>query len=135
MRSIAALVSAAFLAVSSAVAVAPSVAVAQQYTNYGKDPCQLERSRSADRGAVAGALLGALTGGAVASRKNRGEGALLGAVVGGIAGHQIGRSQVRCAPYPPQVEARRNCRWVYEGHDGFEICPGRDGIWRPSIRG
>lgn len=135
MRKIVALASAAVLAASGAVAIAPSVALAQQYTNYGKDPCQVERSRSADRGAVAGALLGALTGGAVASRKNRTEGAVLGAVVGGIAGHQIGRSQVRCAPYPPHLDARRNCQWVYEGRDGFEICPGRDGIWRPSGRG
>ena len=135
MRKTVALASAAFLAPSGALFAAPSVAVAQQYTNYGKDPCHVERSRAADKGAVAGALLGALTGGAVASRKNRTEGALLGALVGGVAGHQIGRSQVRCSPYPPHLDARRDCQWVYEGYDGFEICPGRDGIWRPSGRG
>jgi len=135
MRKIVSLAAAAALTLSGAASLAPATAAAQQYTNYGKDPCMVERSRAADKGAVAGALLGALTGGAVASRKNRTEGALLGALVGGVAGHQIARAQVRCTPYPPHVQAQRDCQWVAEGYDEFEICQGRDGIWRPSGRG
>jgi len=133
MRNFVSPLLAVVVAISGAVTALP--AAAQQYSNYGPDPCQEQRDQAGRNGAAVGAVVGGLAGAGVADRKNRTEGALLGALVGGLAGRQIGRSQARCAPYPQSVEPRRDCRWVYEGADGFEICPGRDGIWRPSGRG
>jgi hypothetical protein len=72
---------------------------------------------------------------------------VLGAGVGALAGHQIGKSSVRCVAPPPRVQARydrnraayNNCRWVQEYYGGrdhdFEVCRDRDGVWRPSGRG
>ena len=133
MRSFVSLLGSAAIATAGVFTGAPA-AVAQQYSNYGEDPCEERKDKAGQNGAIAGAMLGGMVGLGASDRKNKTENAILGALIGGLAGRQIGRSQVRCAPYPPHLEARRNCRWVYEGVDGFEICQGRDGVWRPSGR-
>lgn len=141
------------LAAAAAVAVptlsAPSFAAAQS------DPCRAEKRRQANTGTVVGALGGALLGGAVASRGAKTEGALLGGAVGAVAGHEVGKRRAKCAGYAPSrstapapsrsvtrtssaAPAPSNCRWVQEYYGGrnhsYEVCRGRDGVWRPSGR-
>jgi len=123
--------------------VAPQIASAQSARSYGTvDPCRDEKRAAGNRGAVMGGLAGALVGGAVAGRGDRTEGALIGGAVGAVAGHQIGRSRVTCGNYPRRIRqteySRSRCHWVQE-YDGrrtqsFEVCRGRDGVWRPSGR-
>lgn len=134
------------LLVLSAVAAAapafaiPDLAAAQSARNYGSgDICRAEQKRSATTGALVGGAAGAVVGRSVAADNARTEGTLLGAAVGAVAGHQIGKSRVQCVNYPRRVSARQNCRWVQEYYGGrthgFEVCRGRDGVWRPSGRG
>jgi len=123
--------------------VAPQFAEAQSARSYGSsDPCRQEKHAAGNRGAVVGGLAGALVGSTVAGRGDRTEGALLGGAVGAVAGHQIARHRVSCGNYPRRIRqteySRSRCHWVQE-YDGrrsqsFEVCRGRDGVWRPSGR-
>jgi len=135
------------LAVAAAAAVAastltlPTFAAAQSYGSG--DPCRAEQRRKANQGTLAGGVLGAVVGGSVAGNGAKTEGAVLGGVVGAVAGHQIAKRNVKCGSYPKRMSRssyqRNNCRWVQEYYDGrnqsFEVCRGRDGVWRPSGRG
>lgn len=141
MKRILVLTAAALIAAPAFVA--PQFAAAQSSRNYGSgDLCRAEQRRAANQGTAAGAVVGALLGGSVAARGAKTEGAILGGAVGAVAGHQIGKSRVNCADYPRRVSqtsySRRNCRWVTEYYGGrnhgFEVCRGRDGVWRPSGR-
>ncbi|MFO1015589.1 MAG: glycine zipper 2TM domain-containing protein [Caulobacteraceae bacterium] len=136
-----------FLKMATAAALAastlavPQYAAAQDSRNYGSgDVCRHDRNQAANRGTVIGAVAGGIIGSQAAGRGNRTEGTILGAVVGGAAGNAIGRNSVRCTSYPRRISYHRdNCRWVQEyygnrWHD-FEVCQGRDGVWRPSGRG
>jgi hypothetical protein len=119
---------------------APQFAAAQSVRDYGAgDICRAEQRKSATTGAIIGGVAGAAVGRGVAADNARTEGTLLGAAVGAVAGHQIGRARVQCTGYPRGVAARRNCQWVQEYYGGrmhdFEVCRGRDGVWRPSGRG
>ena len=144
MKAIITLAGAAAIAVSTFSI--PQVSLAQSARAYGSgDVCAVERRSSANKGTALGAVAGALLGGAVAGNGAKTEGAVLGAGLGAVAGHQIGKNQVRCVNPPPRVAARykqarnNNCRWVQEYYGGrnhdFEVCRGRDGVWRPSGRG
>ncbi|MET0294391.1 MAG: glycine zipper 2TM domain-containing protein [Phenylobacterium sp.] len=138
MRPILALSAAAMLA--APMTAVPQFAAAQSVRDYGSgDICRSEQRRSANTGTVIGGLAGAAVGRSVAADNARTEGTLLGAAVGAVAGHQIGKSRVNCTGYPRGVSARSNCRWVQEYYGGrnhdFEVCRGRDGVWRPSGRG
>jgi len=119
----------------------PTFAAAQSAREYGSGDICRDRKRSAGtKGAIAGGVLGALIGSGVAGRGAKTEGAVIGAVAGGVAGNQIARHSVKCAEYPRGVAYHRaNCRWVQEYYGGryhdFEVCQGRDGVWRPSGRG
>ncbi len=131
---------AAAAVVSAPIMTAPELASAQSVRDYGAgDICRAEQRRSATTGAIIGGVAGAAVGRGVAADNARTEGTLLGAAVGAVAGHQIGKSRVKCVDYPRRVSARRNCRWVQEYYGGrmhdFEVCRGRDGVWRPSGRG
>lgn len=138
MRSLMTFVLAATLAAPALVA--PNLAAAQQYRDYGKgDICRQEKQEAKREGTVAGALIGGALGAAVAGDGNRTEGALLGGTVGAFTGREVGRQSVRCANYPKRISTRRdNCKWVQEYHgnrwQGFEVCKYRDGSWRPSGR-
>jgi len=137
MKSI--LVLAAVAAIAAPAFIAPEFAFAQSSRSYGEgDPCRAQQRRSANTGTVVGGVGGALLGSAVAGHGNKTEGAVLGGVVGAVAGHQIAKSRVKCTNYPRRVSERRNCRWVQEYYGGrnhgFEVCRGRDGVWRPSGR-
>ena len=133
------------LAVAAAVAASsltiPQFAAAQAYASYGAgDPCRAEQRAAANNGTVAGGVLGAVIGSAVAGRGSRLGGAVVGGTVGAVAGHQIAKHSVRCVDYPRRIGSRRaGCRWVEEyahgRNRGFEVCRGRDGVWRPSGRG
>jgi outer membrane lipoprotein SlyB len=134
------LVLAAAVSTAAPVFAAPEPANAQSVRDYGSgDICRAEQRRSATAGAVIGGAAGAVVGRSVAADNARTEGTLLGAAVGAVAGHQIGKSRVKCVNYPRRVAARSNCRWVQEYYGGrnhdFEVCRGRDGVWRPSGRG
>ena len=141
MKAIITLAGAAAIAVSTFAV--PTVSLAQSARSYGSgDVCAAERRSSANRGTVAGALVGGLLGGTVAGHGAKTEGAVLGAGLGAVAGHQIGKSNVRCIDPPRRVSANtrnNNCRWVQEYYGGrnhdFEVCRSRDGVWRPSGRG
>ncbi len=137
------------LALTAAAAVAastlavPTFASAQSNRAYGSgDPCRAEQRRKANQGTVAGGVLGAIVGGSVAGNGAKTEGAILGGAVGAVAGHQIAKNNVKCGSYPKRVARssyqRSNCRWVQEYYGGrnhsFEVCRGRDGVWRPSGR-
>lgn len=131
---------AAAAATAAPVFAAPELASAQSMRSYGSgDICRAEQRRSATTGALIGGAAGAVLGRSVAADNARTEGTLLGAAVGAVAGHQIGKAQVKCVNYPRRVSARSNCRWVQEYYGGrnheFEVCRGRDGVWRPSGRG
>lgn len=141
MKRILVLSAAASLAVTTLAA--PQLAAAQSARSYGSgDLCRQEQRRQANTGTVVGGVAGALLGGAVAGDGNKTEGALLGGAVGAVAGHQIAKNRVKCAGYPERVARsgwqRNNCRWVTEYYGGrnhgFEVCRGRDGVWRPSGR-
>jgi outer membrane lipoprotein SlyB len=146
MKAIITLAGAAAIAVSTFAV--PQVSVAQSSRNYGSgDICVAQKRSSANRGTAVGAIAGALLGGTVAGNGAKTEGAVLGAGLGAVAGHQIGKNQVRCVNPPPRAAARynqnqarnNNCRWVQEYYGGrnhdFEVCRERDGVWRPSGRG
>jgi hypothetical protein len=139
-RSLAFIAAAAMLLPGLAV---PQFASAQSARNYGEDPCRDQQRSSANKGTVAGGVIGALVGSQVAGHGDRTAGALLGGAAGAVAGHQIGKHQVNCTGYPRRISqtrySRANCRWVQEYYGGrnhsFEVCRGRDGVWRPSGRG
>ncbi|MDQ0465781.1 uncharacterized protein YcfJ [Caulobacter ginsengisoli] len=133
------------LATSAAMAVSlfsvPDIASAQSSRSYGTgSPCAAKKDTKGKQGLVTGAIIGGVLGSAVAGRGNKTEGALLGGTVGAVAGNSIGRHKVSCASYPRRLSATRraNCRWVTEYYGGrnhgFEVCRGRDGVWRPSGR-
>jgi uncharacterized protein YcfJ len=132
------LVLATAAALAAPLATVPQLALAQSSRNYGSDPCRAEQRRQANRGTVAGAAAGAVLGSVVAGRGDRTEGALIGGAVGAVAGHQIAKNPVKCVNYPRRISQRRDCRWVQEYYGGrthgFEVCRGRDGVWRPSGR-
>ena len=147
MKAIITLAGAAAIAVSTFSI--PQVSLAQSARSYGRgDICAVERRSSANRGTAVGALAGALLGGTVAGNGAKTEGAVLGAGLGAVAGHQIGKNQVKCVSPPRRAQAVRSnasqagnnhCRWVQEYYGGrnhdFEVCRDRDGVWRPSGRG
>jgi hypothetical protein len=120
----------------------PDIASAQSSRSYGGggSPCAARKATKGKQGLVTGAIIGGVLGSAVAGRNNKTEGALLGGTVGAVAGNSIGRNKVSCASYPRRVSSRgrTNCRWVQEYYGGrnhgFEVCRGRDGVWRPSGR-
>ena len=129
----------------------PSVASAQSY-----DPCREQTRQQANKGTIVGGLVGALAGGGVAAKGAKTEGALLGGAVGAVAGHEIGKRNSKCSNYRPAPAPRpaayrsssnyqrssysqpSNCRWVQDNYGGrnhsYEVCRGRDGVWRPSGR-
>lgn len=132
------------LAVCAALSIpafaAPTLASAQQHRDYGRgEPCSVQKKEAKKKGAITGAIIGGVLGAAVAGDDDRAKGALVGGTVGAFAGREVGRKNVRCAKYPSRVSYRRsNCRWVQENREnrwhGFEVCRGRDGVWRPSGR-
>lgn len=137
MKTIVALASA--VAITAPTLAIPQTALAQSARSYGTgDVCAAQQRSAGTKGAVVGGLLGALVGSQVAGNGAKTEGAVLGGAVGAVAGHQIGKSQVKCVNYPRRVASRSNCRWVQEYYGGrnhdFEVCRGRDGVWRPSGR-
>lgn len=134
MKTLVALASAAAITVPAFAA--PQVAVAQSYSTYGSgDICAQQKRSAGVKGAVAGGLLGAFVGSQMASRGARTEGSVLGGALGAAAGYHVGKSSVRCLEYPDRIASHRsNCRWVQEYTQTFEVCRGRDGVWRPSGR-
>jgi outer membrane lipoprotein SlyB len=127
------------VAVAASVISVPQLASAQAYKSYGRgDICRAEQKSSANKGTIIGALGGALLGSQVAGNGAKTEGAVLGAGLGAVAGHQIGKSRVKCVDYPKSYSSRDNCRWIQEDNRGrnrsFEVCQDRDGEWRPSGR-
>lgn len=141
MKQLLTLMAAASLAATTLAA--PQIAAAQAYNNYGSgDICRAEQRAAAKRGTIVGGLAGALVGSTVAGRGDRTEGALIGGAVGAVAGHEIGKGKVNCTAYPKRIRQTENtrgrCHWVQEREDGrvegFEVCRGRDGVWRPSGR-
>ena len=139
MKTILALVSAA--AIAAPLAAVPQYASAQSASAYGSgDVCAAQRRSAGNKGTVVGGLLGAVIGSQVAAKGVRTEGAVLGGAVGAVAGHAIAKRNVRCTTYPSRIASHRsNCKWVQETYGGrahnFELCRGRDGVWRPSGRG
>lgn len=127
------------LAGAAIMAVAPAVGYAQPYDGgwrpegaYGSyDPCGAAKDEAAHNGTVTGGLLGAIAGAAVAGRGSRFGGAVIGGTVGAVAGNQIGRSSVKCEGYPVGYHRHHHCRWVDDRGHQFEVCRGRDGVWRP----
>ncbi|MDR3506780.1 MAG: glycine zipper 2TM domain-containing protein [Caulobacteraceae bacterium] len=100
--------------------------------SYGdRDPCRDAKHEAGNRGAVTGGLLGAMAGALVAGHGHKVGGAVVGGAVGAVAGNQIARSNVRCGDYPRDYRRHPDCRWVNQDGHGFEICRGRDGVWRP----
>ena len=139
-RTFAIAAAAAVLATSLAV---PQFAAAQSTRSYGSgDICREARRDSGHKGALVGGVLGAVIGSQVAGNGAKTEGAVLGGVVGAAAGNQVGRNRINCKGYPSRVAqsnySRKNCQWVSESYGGrnhsFEVCRGRDGVWRPSGR-
>ena len=128
------------VAIAAPVASAPTFAAAQSARSYGSgDLCRAEQRRKANQGTLAGGVIGAVVGGSVAGHGAKTEGALLGGAVGAVAGHEIAKRRVQCSSYPRRVsQSSSRCRWVQEYYGGrnhgFEVCRGRDGVWRPSGR-
>lgn len=148
MKRALALAAAGMIATTVPVMAFPSVASAQSY-----DPCREQQRQSANKGTIVGGLVGALAGGGVAAKGAKTEGALLGGAVGAVAGHEIGKRNSKCSNYRPaprpayrssnnyqrsSYSAPSNCRWVQDYYGGrnhsYEVCRGRDGVWRPSGR-
>jgi hypothetical protein len=139
MKTVLALVSA--VAIAAPTLVVPQFASAQSARTYGSgDLCAAQKRAAGNKGAVVGGLIGAFAGSQLAGHGARTEGTILGAGVGAVAGHEIAKRNVHCVPYPTRISAHKaNCRWVQEYYGGrnhsFEVCRGRDGVWRPSGRG
>ena len=151
MKRALALAAAGMMAVTVPAVTFPSIASAQSY-----DPCRDQQRQSANKGTIVGGLVGALAGGGVAAKGAKTEGALLGGAVGAVAGHEIGKRNSKCSSYRPAPAPRpaayrssnnyqrssysqpSNCRWVQDNYGGrnhsYEVCRGRDGVWRPSGR-
>ena len=127
-----ALALAASALIASPMVVIPTAASAQDYGR--EDPCNAAKHKSAKTGTIAGGVVGALAGSAVAGKGDRGKGAIIGGALGAAAGHQIGLHNYKCVAYPRRVHARAGCHWVSEDGSSFEICRGRDGVWRRSGR-
>jgi len=126
------------LAGAAILAAAPMASYAQPYGDgwrpepaYGYDPRRAEKAEAAHNGAVTGGVLGAIAGAAVAGRGSRVGGALIGGTVGAVAGHEIARSSVKCQGYPIGYHRHPHCRWIDDRGHQFEVCRGRDGVWRP----
>ena len=134
MKTLIALASAA--AITLPAVAAPQVAVAQTARTYGAgDICAAQRATAGTKGMIAGGLLGAFVGSQMAGRGARTEGSVIGGVAGAALGHHVGKSSVRCLDYPDRIASHQsNCRWVQEYTQTFEVCRGRDGVWRPSGR-
>ena len=134
MKALIALASAAAITVPAFAA--PQVAFAQSARSYGSgDICAAQRATASTKGLVAGGLIGAFVGSQMAGRGARTEGSVIGGVAGAALGHHIGKSSVRCIGYPDRIASHQsNCRWVQEYTQTFEVCRGRDGVWRPSGR-
>ena len=138
MKAIITLAGAAAIAASTFAI--PQFAAAQAYRDYGTaDPCVEQQRSAANKGTAVGAVLGAVLGSQVAGHGAKTEGSIVGAGLGAVAGHQIAKSNFKCVTAPRRVAVRADCRWVQEysrgrNHD-FEVCRGRDGVWRPSGRG
>jgi outer membrane lipoprotein SlyB len=100
--------------------VAPKAALA--------DSCRT----SANKGTAIGGVGGAVLGSQVAGHGNKTEGAILGGVVGAVAGHQVGKSaNSKCDDnYRPARTVQ--CKIVRKHGDRYEVCRGRDGVWRRS---
>lgn len=132
----------AIAAIAASSMMVPTFAAAQARSYGSGDVCREQQRQSANKGTVIGGLSGALLGGAVAGNGAKTEGAVLGGVVGAVAGHEIAKRNVKCGSYPKRITRssyqRSNCRWVQERYEGrnqsFEVCRGRDGVWRPSGR-
>lgn len=139
MKTVLALISAA--AIAAPTLAVPQFAAAQSARSYGSgDICVAQRRAAGNKGAVVGGLIGAFAGSQLAGHGARTEGTILGAGVGAVAGHEIAKRNVRCTAYPKRISYHRaNCHWVNEYYGGrnhnFEVCRGRDGVWRPSGRG
>jgi hypothetical protein len=139
MKTVLALVSA--VAIAAPTLVVPQFASAQSARTYGSgDLCAAQKRAAGNKGAVVGGLIGAFAGSQLAGHGARTEGTILGAGVGAVAGHEIAKRNVHCVAYPTRISAHKaNCRWVQEYYGGrnhsFEVCRGRDGVWRPSGRG
>lgn len=139
MKTVLALVSA--IAVAAPTLAVPQFAAAQSARTYGSgDLCAAQKRAAGNKGAVVGGLIGAFAGSQLAGHGARTEGTILGAGVGAVAGHEIAKRNVRCVNYPTRISSHRaNCRYVQETYGGrnhsFEVCRGRDGVWRPSGRG
>lgn len=149
MKRALALAAAGMMAVTVPAVTFPSIASAQSY-----DPCREQQRQSANKGTIVGGVVGALAGGGVAAKGAKTEGALLGGAVGAVAGHEIGKRNSKCSSYRPAPAPRpaaasrnyqrssysqpSNCRWVQDNYAGrthnYEVCRGRDGVWRPSGR-
>jgi uncharacterized protein YcfJ len=112
-----------------------SIPVAASAQEWRYDPCHAERHDAARNGTIAGGVLGAIVGSQMAGRGHHTEGAIIGGGVGAVAGHQIGASTVSCRPYPAGYRYHPGCHWIQDRHHGrwhgYEVCPGRDGYWRP----
>jgi len=141
MKSLLALTLATACAVSTLSV--PQLALAQPGGDYGYgDVCAAKKKQSTTTGTVAGGALGALAGAALAGKDDRGKGAIIGGLIGAGVGHQVGKHNVNCAPYPNRISqssySRNNCRWIQEYYDGrdhsLEVCRSKDGVWRPSGR-
>lgn len=129
------LIAAAAMVASGALAT-PAIAQPPPGMYWTGDICRAAQAHEARRGTRIGAVAGGVIGAAVT--RNRAAGALIGGTTGALAGSAIGRSQVRCVAPPPHFHRRRNCQWVQDHFHGrwhtFEVCQGRDGVWRPSGR-
>ena len=141
MRTILTLTAA--IAVAAPAFVDPTFVEAQSARSYGRgDICRQERREAGNKGTVTGAIVGGVLGAAVAGKGAKTEGAVLGGVVGAVAGHEIGKRRVKCETYPSRIKqtqySRNNCQWVQEYYGNrdhsFEVCRGKDGVWRPSGR-
>jgi uncharacterized protein YcfJ len=139
MKTVLALVSA--VAIAAPTLAVPQFAAAQSARSYGTgDICAAQKRAAGNKGAVVGGLFGAFAGSQLAGHGARTEGTILGAGVGAVAGHEIAKRNVHCTAYPSRISYHRaNCKWVSEYYGGrnhsFEVCRGRDGVWRPSGRG
>lgn len=125
-------------AVAAALAFQPvafATSAQARDNSYGSsDPCTEAKHKAADKGTATGAVVGALGGALVAGHGDRAKGAVVGGALGAVAGHQIGLHNYKCSAYPKRVSARKGCHWIVEDGRSFEICRGRDGVWRPSGR-
>jgi len=132
MRIVLSLVAAAMMSAAPVLASAQDDGGWRPRDSYGNsDPCAAQQAHATEKGAVTGAVLGAAAGYLLGGRGHKVAGAAVGGAVGATAGGTIAHSNFRCVDYPHGYYAHRHCRWAEENGHGFEICRGRDGVWRP----